>query len=78
VSVCMSSSHGLVIGNIICVQFCHGLEKDGGKGRGMYLSERLLVGDCVYGGGGLVAAFELVGDELRAEGFDHEVVVVEG
>lgn len=43
----------------------------------MYLANGLLVGDVVGGLGGRVARVELVGDEGRAEGLDHEVVVVE-
>lgn len=43
-----------------------------------YLAHGLLVSDGVGGFGGGVAGDEFVGDEAGAEGFDHDVVVVEG
>jgi hypothetical protein len=43
-----------------------------------YLANGLAVGNGVGGGGGFVARLEVVGDEGGAEGFDHEIVVVEG
>lgn len=44
----------------------------------MYLANRLLVGDGVGRGCGLVARLERVADERRAKGLDHKFVVVEG
>ena len=46
--------------------------------RSVYLSQRLLIRNRVHSLRSLVSAFEFEGDELRAEGLDHELVVVEG
>jgi hypothetical protein len=46
--------------------------------RKAYLSKRLLIRDHVHSLRVLIAAFKLVADELWAECFDHQVVVVKG
>jgi hypothetical protein len=45
---------------------------------GTYLANGFAVRDGVRCACGFVARLEVVGDQSRTEGFDHEVVVVEG
>ena len=42
------------------------------------LSDGLLVGNGVRGFAGRITSLELIGDQGRAEGFNHELVIVEG
>jgi hypothetical protein len=45
---------------------------------GTYLANGFAVRDGVRCARGFIAGLEVVGDQGRTEGFDHEVVVVEG